>query len=77
MDTLLEFNNRMTEAVKGNDFDEIIDKMFIHMKMQVENLTLVDSRFVFDWVLFLDINFHKLKLIRGSSYLPIPDLNLS
>ena len=45
MDTLLEL---MTEAFQGSDFDEIIDKMFIHMKMQVENLTLVDSRFVFD-----------------------------
>ena len=34
MDTLLEFNNRMTEAVKENDFDEIIDKMSIHMKIK-------------------------------------------
>ena len=34
---------------------------------------LVNSRFLFDRVLFLDINFHKLKLTWGSSYLPSPD----
>ena len=30
-----------------------------------------------DRVLFLDINFHKLNLTRGSSYLPLPDWILS
>ena len=47
--------------------------MFAHMKTQIENLALENSRFVFDRVLFLDISFHKLKLTRGSSYLPLPD----
>ena len=50
--------------------------MFTHMKMQVENPALV-NRFVLDRVLFLDINFHKLNLTRGSSYLPFPDWNSS
>ena len=43
------------------------------MKMQVKNLALENSRFTFDQVLFLDINFHQLNLTRGSSYLPLPD----
>ena len=51
--------------------------MFTHMKMQVENLALANSWFVFDRVLFLDLNFHKLKLTQGSSYLPLPDWILS
>ena len=43
------------------------------MKFQIENPALLNSRFVFDEVLFLDTNFHRLNLTRGSSYLPLPD----
>ena len=32
-----------------------------------------NSRFRFDDVLFLDVNFHRLNLTRGSFYLPLPD----
>ena len=59
------------EVFQESDLGEIIDEMFGHMKMQVE--IPANSRFVLDQVLFLDINFHKLKLTRGSSYLPLPD----
>ena len=55
----------------GNDLGEIIEK-FAYIK-KVENPAMVNSRFVFDQVLFLDINFHKLNLTRGSSSLPLPD----
>ena len=34
---------------------------------------LLNSRFKFDEVLFLNVNFHQLNLTRGSSYLPLPD----
>ena len=43
------------------------------MKTQIENPALLNSRFRFDEVVFLDINFHWLNLTRGSSYLPLPD----
>ena len=43
------------------------------MKFQIENPALLNSRFRFDDILFLDINFHRLNLTRGSSYLPLPD----
>ena len=46
--------------------------MLAHTKTQVENTALANSRFVFDRVLFLDVNFHQLKLTRGSSYLRLP-----
>ena len=43
------------------------------MKTQIEYPALADSRFRFNEVLFLDVNFHQLNLTRGSSYLPLPD----
>ena len=42
------FNSQMTEVFQGRDLNEIIDKMFTHMKMQMENLALVNSRFTLD-----------------------------
>ena len=51
--------------------DQIADEMFTHMMTQIENPALLNSRFVFDEVLFLDANFHQLNLTRGSSYLPL------
>ena len=45
--------------------------MTANMKFQIENPALLNSRFVFDE--YLDINFHQLNLMRGSSYLPLPD----
>ena len=51
----------------------VVDGMITHMKTQIENPALLNSRFKFDEVLFLDTNFHWLNLTRGSSYLPLPD----
>ena len=53
--------------------DTLIEKMFAHMKTQIENPALANSRFRFDEVLFMDINFCQLNLTRGSFYLPLPD----
>ena len=47
--------------------------MIDSMKFQMENPALLNSRFVFNEVLYLDVNFHQLNLTRGSSYLPLPD----
>ena len=56
------FNSKTMEIHQGSDLDEIIDEMLAHMKMQIENPALVNSRFVFDEVLFLNLNFHLLDL---------------
>ena len=69
----LAFNSRMTEVHQGSDLEGLADGMIAHMKMQTENPTLANSRFRFNQVLFVDINFHQLNLTRGSSYLPLPD----
>ena len=47
--------------------------MITNIKFQIENPVLLNSRFVFDEFLYLDVNFHQLNLTRGSSYLPLPD----
>ena len=61
------------EVHQGNDLDRIVDGMIAHMKTQIKISVLVNSRFTFDQVLFLDVNFHQLNLARGSSYIHLPD----
>ena len=57
----------MTEINQGSDLNEIVNEMFAHLKSQIENPALANSRFVFDEVLFLDVNFRRLDLTLGSS----------
>ena len=69
----LAFNSLMTSVYRGSETDQIVDGMIDNMKFQVENPALLNSRFVFDEFLYLDVTFHQLNLKRGSSYLPLPD----
>ena len=69
----LAFNSRMTNIYNLSDLDEIMGEMIKHMKEQIENPVLLNSRFVFDEVLFTNVDFHQLNLTRGSSYLPSPN----
>ena len=56
-----------------SDLGEIVNEMIAHMKQQIKNPALLNSRFVFDEVLYIDVSFHQLNLTRGSSYLPLPE----
>ena len=69
----LAFNSRMLTVYNLSDMDEIVSKMIKHMKEQIENPALKDSKFVFDEVIEMNIDFHRLNLTRGSSYIPLPD----
>ena len=69
----LAFNSLMTSVYRGSETDQVVDGMIANMKFQIENPALLNSRFVFDEFLYLDVNFHQLNLMRGSSYLPFPD----
>ena len=69
----LSFNSLMTSVYRWSEPDQIVDGMIANMKFQIENPTLLNSRFVFDEFLYLNINFHQLNLTRDSSYLPLPD----
>ena len=69
----LAFNSLMTSVYKGSELDQTVDEIIAHTRTQIENPALLNSRFVFDEVLRLDVNFHQLNLTRGSSYIPLPD----
>ena len=69
----LAFNSRMLAAYGLNDIAELVDRMITHMIKQIENPALRDRRFVFEEVIGTDIDFHRLNLTRGSSYLPLSD----
>ena len=69
----LAFNSRMTNVYNLSDLVEIVNEMIAHMKEQIKNPALLTSRFVFNEVLFTNVDFHQLTLMRGSSYLPLPN----
>ena len=69
----LAFNSRMMTVYNLNDKSEIVTAMIEHMAQQVKNPALRNSKFVFDRVLHMDIDFHRLNLTRGSSYVLLPD----
>ena len=69
----LVFSSLMMSVYRGSETDQIVDRMIANIKFQIENPALLNSRFVFDEFLYLDVNFHQLNLTRGSSYLPLPD----
>ena len=69
----LPFNSRMTEIFQGSDLNEIVNEIFAHIKMQIENPALRNNVFRFNAILFLNVNFHQLNLTRDRSYLPLPD----
>ena len=69
----LAFNSRMMTVYSLNDKNEIVTAMIEHMTQQIENPALRNSKFVFDRVLHMDTDFHRLNLTRGSSYVPLPD----
>ena len=64
----LPFNSRMTEIFQGSDLNEIVNEMLAHMKTQIENPALTNSRFMFDEVLLLDISFYQLNFILTFLY---------
>ena len=54
----MPFNSRMTEIFQGSDLNEIVSEIFAHMKTQIDNPALTNSRFVFDEVPFLNVSFY-------------------
>ena len=69
----LAFNSRMMTVYNLNDKGEIVTAMLEHMAQQIENPALRNSKFIFNRILHMDIDFHRLNLTRGSSYIPLPD----
>ena len=68
----LAFNSRMVNVYNLSNMNEIMNEMIAHMKQQIENPALSNS-IVFNEVLHMGVDFHQLNLMRGSSYLPLPE----
>ena len=62
----------MTEFFEGSDINHLIQRMLAHIKAQTENPKFPESGFTLDKIMHLYINFHRLVLIRGSSYTELP-----
>ena len=58
----LVFNSLMTNVYNLNNLDQIVVKMINNISYQIENPTLLNSRFTFKEVLYMDINIHQLNL---------------
>ena len=69
----LAFNSRIMAVYNLSDMGQIVSEMIKHMQQQIENPALRDSKFVFDGVIHMDMDFHRLNLTRGSRRLPLPD----
>ena len=67
------FNSRMTPVYMLSEMEPIVQEMIAHMSHQIDNPALRDSKFIFDKLQYTDINIHRLLLMRGSSYIPLPD----
>ena len=69
----LAFNSRMLAAYGLNDIDGSVNRMISHMLEQIEHPALRNSGFVMEEVIGTNIDFHRLNLMRGSSYLLLPE----
>ena len=59
----LASNSLMMSVYQGSELDQIVDGMIANMKFQIEKPALLNSRFFFDEVLYLNVNFHQLNLL--------------
>ena len=69
----MPFNNLMTEFFDDSDISHLIQRMPAHIKTQTENPKFPESGFSLDKIMHLFINFHRLVLTRGSSYIGLPE----
>ena len=68
----MPFNSLVTEFFEGSDIYDLIQGMLAHIKIRVENPRMPDNGFSLDKIMHLYINFHRLVLTRGSSYIKLP-----
>ena len=56
----MPFSSLMTEFFEGSHIDDLIQRMFAHIKTQAENPRMPESGFTLDQIMHLNINFHRL-----------------
>ena len=67
----MPINILMTELFEGRDINDLIQRMVAHIKTQVENPRIPESGFTLNKIMHLYINFHRLTLTRGSSFIEL------
>ena len=65
----MPFNSLMTEFFDASDISDLIECMLAYIKAQTENPKFPKSGFTLDKITHLYINFHRLVLTQGSSYI--------
>ena len=68
----MPFNSHMAEFFEGKDINDLIQCMLAYIKTQTENPKFPESGFTLGKIMHLYINFPKLALTRGSSYIELP-----
>ena len=66
------FNSLMTEFLDASDINNLIQRMLAYIKAQTENPKFPESGFTLDKIMHLYINFHRVALTRGGSYIELP-----
>ena len=69
----MPFNSLMTEFFEGSDINDLIQRMLAHIKTQVENPRKPESGFSLDKIMNLYINFQRLALTQGDSFIELPE----
>ena len=67
------FKSLMTQFFEASDINDLIQRILAYIKMQTENPKFSESGFTLDKIMHLYINFHRLVLTRGSSYIELPE----
>ena len=70
---LLPFNSLMTEFFDASDINDLIQRMLAYIKAHTKNAKFPESGFTLDKIMHLYINFHRLVLTRGGSYIQLPE----
>ena len=65
----MPFNSLMTEFFEASDINDLIQRMLAYIKAQTENPKFPESGFTLDKIMHLYINFHRLVLTQGGSYI--------
>ena len=70
----MSFNSLMTEFFEGSDINDLIERMLAYIRIKTGNPKFLESGFSLDKIMHLYINFHKLALTGGGSYIELPKL---
>ena len=69
----MPFNSLMTEFFEGSYINDLMQCMLAHIKTKVENPRMPENSFTLNKIMHLCINFDRLELTRGSSYIELPE----